>query len=399
MATLETPRTSDRSLENAAPAAPRIVVGITHPQTCLTLTGRLKALRAAGFDVMLVCSPGELLDSTAAREGVRAIPLPMRRGIAPLSDARSLFRLWRLLRRLRPALAEFSTPKAGLLGGIAAWMVGVPVRIYMLRGLKLDTASGWKRSILLAAERVSAACAQVVLCNSTSLRAESEALGIAPARKLSLIGNGSSNGVNVDRFCPGPTDVRERLGLRRESPVIGFVGRLTRDKGIPELVDAFDLILRSEPEAHLLLVGWFDASDDALSPSMRERIQGQPRICYSGFVQDTVPWYRAMDVLVLPTWREGFPNAVLEAAATGIPVITTQCTGSRDSVIPEVTGMLIPPGCPEAIAETVMELLHDPARRRRMGQAGRKWVEENFSDRHVLALTVDYYRNLVHRKS
>src|SRR5579863_4110478 len=368
MATLETPRTSDRSLENAAPAAPRIVVGITHPQTCLTLTGRLKALRAAGFDVMLVCSPGELLDSTAAREGVRAIPLPMRRGIAPLSDALSLFRLWRLLRRLRPALTEFSTPKAGLLGGIAAWMAGVPVRIYMLRGLKLDTASGWKRSILLAAERVSAACAQVVLCNSTSLRAESEALGIAPARKLSLIGNGSSNGVNVDRFCPGPTDVRERLGLRRDSPVIGFVGRLTRDKGIPELVDAFDLILRSEPEAHLLLVGWFDASDDALSPSMRERIQGQPRICYSGFVQDTVPWYRAMDVLVLPTWREGFPNAVLEAAATGIPVITTISTGARDAVLPEVTGLLVPAGSPQAIAESLLRVIRCPAERMRMGR-------------------------------
>jgi len=143
--------------------APHIVVGITSPQTCLTLTGRLRALREAGFRVTLVSSPGELLDLTAAREGVESIAIPMERKISPIADLVSLVRIWWLLLRLRPDMTEFSTPKAGLLGTFAAWLVGVPVRIYMLRGLKVEGTAGLKRRILLAAERVASACAQIVL--------------------------------------------------------------------------------------------------------------------------------------------------------------------------------------------------------------------------------------------
>ena len=379
---------------DSLPSAPHIVVGITHPQTCLTLTGRLRALGEAGFRVTLVSSPGELLEKTAATEGARAVAIPMERGMAPLADLLSLIRLLRLLHTLRPEMTEFSTPKAGLLGGLAARLAGVPARVYMLRGLKLNTAKGLKRRILLGAERLSASCAQAVLCNSASLRSEALALRIAPAAKLKLLGNGSSNGVNPERFSPGASDVRSKLGLRPDSPVVGFVGRLTRDKGLPELIEAFALILRRQPDAHLLLVGWFDAAEDALSPALQARIERHARIHCTGYVGDTAPYYRAMDLLVLPTWREGFPNVVLEAAATGLPVVTTECTGSRDSVVPEVTGLLIPPGYPQAISEAVLRLLRDPARRRRMGVAARAWVVEHYSDARVLALTAHFYRNL-----
>ena len=373
-----------------------IVIGITDPQTCLTLTGRLRALREAGFRVTLISSPGDLLDRTVAREGVEAIALPMRRDIAPFFDLVSLLRLWRLLLRLKPDLAEFSTPKAGLLGMFASWLAGVPARVYMLRGLKLETAKGFKRALLLAAERAASACAQVVLCNSSSMRSKALALGIAPADKLHLIGDGSSNGVDVERFAPGPSDVRIQLGIPPEAPVVGFVGRLTTDKGIPELIEAFDLILKSQPQAHLLLVGWFDASEDALAARWRTRIAEHPRIHCTGFVADTAPYYRAMDVMVLPSRREGFPNVVLEAAATGIPVVTTECTGSRDSVVPEVTGLLIPPGYPEAISDAVLKLLSEPALRRRMGLAARAWVCRHFSDERVLKLAVSFYKSLSH---
>jgi glycosyltransferase involved in cell wall biosynthesis len=370
-------------------------VGITHPQTCLTLTGRLRALREAGFRVTLVSSPGELLDRTAAREGVEFIAIPMRREIALVADLVSLARLCRLLLRLRPDMTEFSTPKAGLLGTLAAMLCGVPRRVYMLRGLKLETSTGFKRLILLASERLAAACAQVVLCNSNSMRAEALALGVAPEAKLHLLGEGSSNGVNVKRFAPGPSDVRNRLGLPQEAPVVGFVGRLTRDKGLPELIEAFDIILKTEPEAHLLLVGWFDAAEDALSTALRARILSHPRIHCTGFVADTAPYYRAMDLMVLPTWREGFPNVVLEAAATGIPVITTLCTGSRDSVVPEVTGLLIPPGYPEAISEAVLRLLRNPELRSRMGQAARAWVVEHYSIERILGLVTALYKSML----
>lgn len=376
---------------------PHIVVGITVPQSCLVLRGRLRTLREAGFRVTLVSSPGEMLARTAAQEGVEFVALPMQREISPLADMLSLFRLCWLLRRLNPDMTEFSTPKAGLLGSIAARLCGVRVRVYFLRGLKLESCKGFKRTILLVAERLAAACSHVVLCNSESLRDEALALRVASAQKLRLLGGGSSNGVDVERFSPGPTDLRARLGFPQEAEVVGFVGRLTRDKGVPELIEAFDAILAARPRVHLLLVGWFDAAEDALGHKLRARIKRHPRIHTTGFVADTAPYYRVMDLMVLPTWREGFPNVVLEAAASGIPVVTTFATGSRDAVLPEVTGLLIPPGYPEAISEAVLKLLCNSERRGNMGVAARAWVVEHFVNEHVLGLAVNYYKGLIKR--
>jgi glycosyltransferase involved in cell wall biosynthesis len=374
---------------------PHIVVGITSPQTCLVLGGRLRTLREAGFRVTLVSSPGALLTRTAAQEGVESIAIPMCRGMTPVADLWSLLRLCRLIYRLKPDMTEFSTPKAGLLGSLAAMLCGVPSRVYLLRGLRLETSTGLKRRILLAAERVASACSHAVLCNSESLRNQALALRVAPESKLCLLGSGSSNGVDVERFSPGPGILRARLGLPPNAPVVGFVGRLTRDKGLPELVEAFDAILAARPQAHLLLVGWFDASEDALGRALRSRIKKHPRIHMTGYVADTAPYYRAMDVMVLPTWREGFPNVVLEAAASGIPVVTTLCTGSRDAVVPEVTGLLIPPGYPVAIREAVLQLLGNPQRCYRMGKAARAWVLENYVNGRVLGLTVRCYKSLL----
>jgi glycosyltransferase involved in cell wall biosynthesis len=393
--TISAERELDATSEGKQGKRPHIVIGITSPQTCLVLTGRLRALHEAGFQVTLVSGPGELLDRIAVSEGVTAIAIPMEREVAPLRDIVSLTRLWLLLRRLKPDLTEFSTPKAGLLGNIAARLAGIPRRIYMLRGLKLDTAIGFKRRILLSAERLAARCAQFVLCNSASLRDEALALRIAPEIKFILLGMGSSNGVDTERFVPGPDELRGSLGLSVDDFVVGFVGRLTRDKGVPELVEAFAAILVAEPRARLLLVGWFDAAEDALPVAMRRSIEGHPRIHCTGFVEDTAVYYRAMDVLVLPTWREGFPNVVLEASASGIPVVTTESTGSRDAVLAEVTGLLIPPGYPIAIQEAVLKLLRDPERRRRMGAAARAWVVEHYGNDQVLGRTAEFYKSLL----
>ncbi len=331
----------------------------------------------------------------AADEGIETLAIPIRRQISPVHDLLSLWRLCAALSRLRPQLTEFSTPKAGLLGNVAAWWCGVPVRVYMLRGLRLETLRGIKQRILLAAERIASACAHHVVCNSESLRAKAVDLGLAPAAKVKLIGDGSSHGVDVERFCPGPDRMRAQLGIPGPVPVIGFVGRLTRDKGVPELVDAFERMLDRVPSARLLLVGWFDESEDGLSEELRARIDTHPRILRTGFVQDAAPYYKAMDVMVLPTWREGFPNVVLEAAATGIPVITTLSTGSRDAVVPEVTGLLVPAGYPEAITEAVLRLIRNPDLRHRMGRAARARVIDRYINEYVLGLTVGFYRALI----
>ncbi|HTX76307.1 MAG TPA: glycosyltransferase family 4 protein [Terracidiphilus sp.] len=379
---------------------PLIVVGVTHPQTCLILRGRLRAMHAAGFRVVLISSPGELITRIAAEEGVKHCAIPMRRGISPLADLISLLRLCSVLRRLRPAIAEFSTPKAGLLGSIAGFLCGVSVRVYILRGLRLETASGMKRRILRLTERVAAACSHLVVCNSESLRSRAHSLGIAPQRKLWVIGDGSSAGVDTRRFAPRTEstvdEVRAGFGIPGNEPVIGFVGRLTHDKGVPVLLRAFEEVLENFPQAWLLLVGWFDESEDALNAEDRARIETHPRILCTGFVSETAPYYRAMDLLVLPTWREGFPNAVLEAAASGVPVVSTLVTGARDAVRHNRTGLLVPPGDARVLTLAIERLLLDPVLRRKMGVAGRDWVTERFVYTRIHRRTIGLYRKLIH---
>jgi glycosyltransferase involved in cell wall biosynthesis len=381
-------------LSRVTGAKPRLVIGVTSDQTCLVLRGRLQALRLAGFDVTLVSAPGASLSRLAEEEGVTACPVPMRRGIAPIADLVSFVTICFVLVRLRPLITDFSTPKAGLLGNVAAWIMCVPHRVYTLRGLKLEGAKGRKRGLLLWLERISAWCADVVLCNSESLAGAARVLRVAPDAKLRLLGNGSSNGVDTERFSPGESNVREKLQIPKDGLVVGFVGRLTRDKGVPELLVAFEEILRAEPRCWLLLVGWFDQAEDALDERWRGHITGHARIRHSGFVVDTAPYYRAMDLFVLPTHREGFPNVALEASACALAVITTDATGARDAVIPEITGMVIPPGIPEAISETALGLLRNAEERRRMGEAGRAWVLERYTRERVLGLAVEFYREM-----
>ncbi len=376
-------------------AQPRMVIGVTHPQTCLILTGRLRALREAGFKVTLICSPGELLTQTAEAVDVDVMAIHMSRHISPCADLHSLWKLWRALRRLRPDVVEFSTPKAGLLGTLAAWMARVPNRIYFLRGLKLETASGLKRRILLTAERVAAYAATLILCNSESLRTVAFNLRIVKAEKIRVLGDGSSAGVDLLRFSPGNSNVRNELSIPDAAQIVGFVGRLTRDKGLPELILALKMILCARPDTYLLLVGWFDASEDALDSQLIAEIRAHPQIRTTGMVVDTVPYYRAMDLMVLPPRREGFPNVVLEASACGMPVITTHSTGARDTVVPEVTGLLIPPGYPEAISEALLKLLADASRRGKMGCAARAWVSAHYSTEKVLGENIEFYRGLV----
>lgn len=282
---------------------------------------------------------------------------------------------------------------------LAAWICRVPVRVYFLRGLRLETAPAMKRSVLLWLERVASACANVVIANSESLLEEARTLGIAASGKLTILGDGSSNGVDVARFSPGPSSVREEHGIPADAHVIGFVGRLTADKGVPELIEAFAAILREEPGSYLLLVGWFDAAEDALDLELRARIEGHPRIVCTGYVADTAPFYRAMDLLVLPSWREGFPNVVLEAASTGLPVVATTCTGSRDAVKPEITGLQVPPGDPAAIADAVLRILRDGKLIAKMGNAARSWAVKHFDQDRVPAETVRFYRQLLNEQA
>ena len=362
----------------------------------LFFRGCITNLRSDGFDVSTITAPGPEQESIRM-EGASAFDVPMNREISPLADVVSLWRLWRLLRRIRPEITNSGNPKAGLLGGLAAVLAGVPCRIYTLHGLRLETTTGAKRQVLVWAEKIACKCAHRVICVSPSLRERAIDLGLVESAKTAVL---ACHGVEVERYAGTEENLARADGLRREmnlpkdSLVIGFVGRFTRDKGIPELMEAYRILRSDFPELRLLLVGDFE-DGDPVPLSVRTLIENDPLILRSGFVPDTSAYYQLMDVLVLPTRREGFGLVNIEAQAAGKPVVTTRATGATDSVQDGKTGLLVPVGDSSALASAIRSLLSDNAKRKEMGRRGQEWVTREFSRGKILAALTREYHNLM----
>jgi glycosyltransferase involved in cell wall biosynthesis len=382
-------------------------IGVLHAVTASLSTallgGQLEYLEARGFDPALLCGPGPEIEEIRNRKMPAVFTLAMQREISPVGDLKSLFQIWRLLRRIRPVICNSGTPKAGFLVGMGAWLAGVPCRVYTLRGLRLETTTGFKRKILTITERVSCFCAHRVVCVSPSLRERAVALGLLPAQKTVLLGSGSSNGVDPGRFAPSPermnlaAALRLRLGIRPDQSVIGFVGRFTRDKGLPELLAAFQLVREKVPESVLLLVGDYEEGDP-IPQKTRDAISSQSGVFCVGFSWQIELYYLVMNIFVLPTHREGFPNTILEAQAAGLPVVTTHATGAVDSIQEGVTGLLAPVGDSRKLAETVLSLLRDPIKMRLMGQLGRERVVREFRNEIIWAALSSLYQDMLQER-
>ena len=347
----------------------------------------------------MLSSHGANLLDLSAREMVQSFAVPIEREISPAKDLVSLWRIGRVILQLRPTIVDASTPKAGLLTGIAAWLARVPHRVYTLRGLRLETATGFKRAVLWTAEWIACGCAHRVVCVSSSLQTRAISLGLVSATKTTVLGKGSG-GVDLHRFTVANRQsretnaLREHLGIPANALVVGFVGRFVRDKGIRQLIEAFQLLVRSHPGMRLLLVGDFEPGDP-VEPEVRRYILSEPAAIRPGFVSDTAPYYSLMDVLALPTYREGFPGVPLEAQASGVPVVTTNATGAADSVVDGVTGIVVPCGDTVALASALDSLLGDPDLRLRMGKAGRERVERDFRPEVVWDALVHLYGELM----
>jgi glycosyltransferase involved in cell wall biosynthesis len=363
------------------------------------LCGQPRYMGWRGLEVQAISSPGVDLDEFAEREGVQAYAVPMERRLRPLRDLVALFRIWRILRIVRPCVVHAHTPKAGLLGMMAAWFARVPVRIYHLHGLEYLDRTGVLRLLLRFADRTACALANRVLCVSRSNRAIAIADGICPAEKIRVLLSGTVNGVDTERFSPPDADskhaARAALGLSDQGFVVGFVGRVVREKGIVELADAWRILREEFPDLRLLIVGQHERQGDPAAREAMERLASDRRVIFTGLEWETPPLYAAMDVLVLPTYREGFGVAALEAAAMGLPAIATRIPGCVDAVMDGMTGTLVPPHDGPSLAGAIRTYRMNPELRRLHGRVGRMRVLAQFRQEALWAATGDEYLALM----
>ena len=385
---------------------PRLLHVTTVPQTLGFLVGQVAHAKRLGFEVHALSSPGAYLTEFGEGARIDVHELPMARRITPLQDLVSLWRLQRILHRLRPDIVHAHTPKGGLLAMIASWMCGVPVRVYHVHGLPMITATGLKRLLLRMSEKVSCRLAHQVYCVSESVRAVAVAEGLCNPNKIKVLLNGTIDGIDAARtFNPACVDadarqeIRSKHGIPLDAPVVGFVGRIVRDKGMIELTKAWQVLRAEFPNLRLLIVGPFEPQDP-VPVEVESLLRSDARIHLTGGVAawEVPRFYRAMDVLTLPTYREGFNTVLLEAAAMELPVVASRVPGCVDGVIEGETGILVPSHDATALADALRDYLGDPEMRRMHGAAGRVRVLRDFRPEDMSEAIYQEYLRLLKDK-
>ena len=387
---------------------PRLMHMTTVPTTLSFLESQIQYAKNNGIEVHVVSSPGSELGEFGSRFGVEAHELPMERRITPFRDLLSLGRLVGIIRKIRPQIVHGHTPKGGLLAMLGAWCCGVPVRMYHIHGLPMVTATGMKRRLLLWSEKISCLLASQVYCVSKSVREVAVEERLCRAEKIEVLLHGTINGVdaatnfNPDRMeDTARSDIREIYHIPADALVVGFVGRVVRDKGIIELSQAWSLLKKEFPNAHLLIIGPFEPQDP-VPHEVQQQLRNDDRIHLVGGVgAEQIPKLLcAMDVLALPTYREGFNTVLLEASAMRLPVVASRVPGCIDGVIDGETGMLVPSHDATALADALSIYLRDADLRSRHGTVGRERVLRDFRPEEMSrAIYREYVRHLGLRTS
>lgn len=341
---------------------------------------QFKYFKEKGFNMHVACSSSEYLDDYAKNQGFDYITTPVNRSISIKEDLESIRKICNYINEKRIGIIIGHTPKGGLLAMISGWLCRVPIRIYFRHGLVYETSKGLKRFVLKSVDRIASFCATKVVCVSPSVLNRSIEDKLAPVNKQIILGKGTCNGVDTQyKFNPEliernkVEELRVKYGINNDDFVIGYSGRLVRDKGIIELVRAFDKLQHAE-KCKLLLVGMFEERD-ALPEDVQERIKNDKRIIYTGFINGGMEYYYSlMDVYVLASYREGFPTGVLEAQSMEKPIITTRVTGCCDSILEGKTGLFVD-NDPDDLVKKIDSIRVNHSID---GKEGRKWVIENF---------------------
>ena len=342
-----------------------------------------------GYNIYIICSPSSEIERYSKLHKFSYCEIPILRKISLMQDVKAVLKICRYIKRKKIDVVTGHTPKGALLAMISAYIMQVSIRIYFRHGLVYETSKGFKRFLLISMDRLAAKLATKIVCVSPSVCKRSIEDKLNLASKQILLSRGTCNGIDVSRFdrqnvqSETVRDLKDKLGLPEKCFVIGFIGRLVRDKGIIELVQAFALLRQKYSDMRLLLVGMLEERD-ALPKTIVEDIRENPAIITTGYIENSIieNYYALMDVFVLPSYREGFPTSVLEASSMGIPVITTKATGCIDSIIEEKTGVFVShdAGC---LATAIETLYGDKDLRLQYGKNGRKLVEDNF-EQHII---------------
>lgn len=340
-----------------------------------------------GIEFYVGCTPDNFLYQFSETKGFTVIPLKILREINVIEDIKSIWKLSKAIRKESIDIVIGHTPKGALIGLLAGAIAGVKNRVYFRHGVMYETSKGIKRFILKSIERFTGFLATKVICVSPSVLEFSNKKKLSAISKNILLNKGTCNGISAVMYNPSAIDnqyidcLRSKYNIKPTDKVIGFVGRLVNDKGINELIAAWKEIIKQHDNVKLFLVGPFEERD-ALSSSLQHYIKNEPTILYTGLVKDTAPFYALMNIFILPSYREGFPTVVLEASAMELPVITTQVTGCRDSIVNNQTGMFTTLD-PIDITRKIIFYLENKLIAKEHGLNGREFVLDNFDQRVI----------------
>ena len=376
----------------------KIIRATTVPQSLEDFCKDVLKTLSRKYEIIGLSSPGPELDIVAQRERVKVIAVPMERHISIKKDFKSLWQMWRVFRKERPTMVHSMTPKAGLICMVAAWLARVPVRVHTFTGLVFPTSAGLKRRILMFTDWLTCACATHVIPEGEGVKNDLQNNGITK-KPLKVLGYGNVKGVDMEHFSRRSELLDNSEKLRNDKVfTFLFVGRVVKDKGMDELCNAFERIHKQDKNTRLWLVGAFEDDLDPVSPHTRELIEnGEIGISSEGkkFGDELLAYYAAADCFVMPSYREGFPNTVLEAGAMGLPSIVTDINGSREIIVEGKNGMIVPPRDEDALYNAMIVMLRSKADRELMAGNARKMIEDRFEQGFVRKCLYDFYDEIL----
>lgn len=374
---------------------PKIIRACTVSMSVGFVAGMLPDL-SKKYEVVLLSSPGHELDEAEEQYGVRGIRIPMERHISFRHDLVSLFRLIYVFFRERPVMVHSMTPKAGLLCMIAAWLTRVPVRVHTFTGLVFPTSIGLKRRILMLTDNLTSACATHVIPEGEGVMNDLLKNGITK-KPIKVLGYGNVRGIDMVRFDRRPEVISLAQIIRKDDVfTFVFVGRIVKDKGIDELCQAMKMLSGIAP-VRLMLVGPYEDDLDPISQQSKDIIENNQSIEYLGakYGDEFLACYAAADCFVFPSYREGFPNTVLEAGAMGLPSIVTDINGSREIIVQGENGVIIPPKDADALYKAMLDMIRNKPARDRMAANARKMIASRFEQGFVRKCLLDYYDEIL----